>query len=79
MLTIDVNRTLDTTSLVTTNRKVVQLRRIKDCRLAEKFIANDYRTMAKYLGSRNDAMDDIDSSALRYLAANERLRFYNNV
>ena len=43
MLTNDVNKTLDTTSLVTTKEKVVQLRKIKDCGLAEKFIANDYR------------------------------------
>ena len=43
MLTNDVNRTLDMTSLVTTKGKVVQLRRIKDCCLAEKFIASDYR------------------------------------
>ena len=38
-----VHRTLDMTSLITMKGKVVQLRRIKNCRLAEKFIANDYR------------------------------------
>ena len=43
MLTNDINRTLDTTSLVTMKGKVVQLRKIKDCHLGEKFIANDYR------------------------------------
>ena len=43
MLTNDINRTLDVTSLVTTKEKVAQLRKIKDCCLAEKFIANDYR------------------------------------
>ena len=41
------------------------------------------KTMAKYLGSRNDATDEIDMGRFSILAclkaANERLRFYNNV
>ena len=74
MLTNDVNRTLDTKSLVTTKGKVVQLRRIKDCRLAENLLqttTDGVKTMAKYLGSRNDAMDDIGTSALQYLSLPE--------
>ena len=54
MLTNDVNRTLDTTSLVTMKGKVVQLRGIKDCRLAENLLqttTDGVKTMAKYLGS----------------------------
>ena len=74
MLTNDVNRTLDTTSLVTTKVKAVQLRTIKDCRLAENLLqmtTDGVKTMAKYLGSRNDAMDDIGTSALQYLSLPE--------
>ena len=67
MLTNDVNRTLDTTSLVTTKGKVVQLRRINTAVWLKSLLqatTDGVKTMAKYLGSRNDAMDDIDTSAL---------------
>ena len=48
--------------------KVVQLRKIYDYRLGLKFVVNDYKTMARCLGNRNDAMDEIDTSALKYLS-----------
>ena len=74
MPTNDVNGTLDTTSLVTTKGRVVQLRKIKNCRLAEKFLqltTGSVKTMVKCLDSQNDTMDETDTRALQYLSLPE--------
>ena len=38
------------------------------CSKLEKQWLNDYKTMARCLGNRNDTMDEIDTSALQYLS-----------
>ena len=71
MLTNDVNKALDTKSLVIAKKKLVRLRRFKAITqqiLVNKFILNYYAdgvvTMASYFASQNDAMDEIHTRAL---------------
>ena len=71
MLTNDVNRTLDTKSLATAKRKLVQLKTTVWQILTETLLettTDDVKRMARHLGSRNDAMDEIDMGPLQYLS-----------
>ena len=72
MLTNDVNKALDTKSLVTMEKELVQLRKIKAITqqtLVKNFILNYYTdgivTMASYLENQNDAMDEVNTHALQ--------------
>ena len=72
MLTNEVNKALDTKSLVTAKKKLVRLTRFKAITqqtLVKKLILNHYTdgvvTMASYLMSQNDTMDKIHIHALQ--------------
>ena len=69
MLTNDVNKAVDTKSLVIEKKKLIQLiKAITQQTLVKKFILNYYTdgvvTTASYLESQDDAMDKINMRAL---------------